>query len=144
MSKLPVRFNYYIAIRANLFTTARLKGSWDAAGRYASDWCSLEMENLRRSRSWSISIASRLAGSLRWDVEVYRPDEIAPWGIMTEENLAEPKNRLRARFRNEACGNRSEIPRRLAGMRLKAPCYLVLRTQMCDKDVNESIGARVP
>lgn len=41
---VPVRFVYFTGIKRNVFGNVRLRGSWDAGGRYSDQWSDLSME----------------------------------------------------------------------------------------------------
>src|SRR3990172_94822 len=41
---VPVRFVYFTGIKRNVFSSVRVRGSWDAGGRYSEQWSDLPME----------------------------------------------------------------------------------------------------
>lgn len=90
MSVHHVEFHFITGLRRTIFRNARLRGSWDANGRYADVWTETPMEQGIGEDGcpvFSASVALDLADrnrTFRWGVVLDGPQGSNFWGIPTE------------------------------------------------------------
>jgi 1,4-alpha-glucan branching enzyme len=102
MPSVPIRFTYVTGIAAEIFTAARLKGSWDRAGRHSDDWSLTPMDKITGPDgcpAFSATIQfdrGAIDRTFHWGVELDSPAGNGRWGIMTEESRLDSTRRIRA------------------------------------------------
>jgi 1,4-alpha-glucan branching enzyme len=90
MATQTVDFQYVTGLKRPIFRNGRLRGSWDAAGRYSDDWTESPMQEDVGEDGCPIfkaSVALDLADSHRtfkWGVALDGPQGSNLWGIPTE------------------------------------------------------------
>ena len=110
MATLPVRCEYRSGVTTNLFTAARLTGSWDGNGKWSNAWSTVPMtvgrsENGDISFSATIDLDAEEAGKdFSWGVFLDAPGRSDIWGIVTESGGVESPALLR-NFTLNAAGN---------------------------------------
>ncbi|CAA9319725.1 MAG: GH13 / GH13_10 / GH13_9 / GH13_11 / GH13_36 [uncultured Gemmatimonadetes bacterium] len=98
-----VRFIYLTGQKRSLFRNARLKGSWDAAGRYSGEWTESPMQEIVAEDGCPAFVATvRLHGGaagevFRWGVVLDGPAGANQWGIITEAPGSSAKDQRRYR-----------------------------------------------
>src|SRR5438034_513799 len=102
MQPVFVQFTYFTGIKADLFAAARLKGSWDAAGRRSGDWSTHGMEcivGFDRCCAFMARIPfdpQGVGSEFEWGVELDHRNGQSTWAIMTEEGRLDSMRRVRA------------------------------------------------
>jgi 1,4-alpha-glucan branching enzyme len=92
MPKQTITFNYLTGIKKNLFTNARLQGSWDASGLYSSQWTASPMTEITGEDgcpAFTASVELDLAGAgqiFNWGVILDGPAGTNFWAITMEVN----------------------------------------------------------
>jgi 1,4-alpha-glucan branching enzyme len=87
-----VEFRYLTGIRGAPFTAARLRGSWDEAGRFAEPWTDRAMEAFTAEDGClgfraTVALASSGVGRrFHWGVAVDGPRGANTWGIPSESD----------------------------------------------------------
>jgi len=90
MALRPVEFQVFTGLKREIFRNARLRGSWDAAGRYADDWMESPMHSQIGEDGCPVFVASiplDTADShktFRWGVVLDGPQGNNFWGVPTE------------------------------------------------------------
>ena len=90
MATQTVEFQYFTGLSRPIFRNARLRGSWDATGRYATDWTESPMQEVVGEDGcpmFRASVALDLANqhqTFRWGVVLDGPQGSNFWGIPTE------------------------------------------------------------
>src|SRR5262245_36132984 len=85
-----VEFQFITGLRRPIFRNGRLRGSWNASGRFADEWTDAPMQPAMGEDGCPIftaSIALDLADqqrSFRWGVAFDGPQGGTVWGIPTE------------------------------------------------------------
>jgi len=99
MSRIPVQFTYMTGIAENLFSAARLTGSWDANGRRTAAWSSVDMAPTPGRDGCSAFEATvhleAEDGEFEWGVELLTSRGEWRWGIVTEVRRADSDRRVR-------------------------------------------------
>lgn len=90
MTTQAVEFQYLTGLKRAIFRNARLRGSWDASGRYSNDWTESPMEQKvgedgcpMFSASVTLDLADRHQ-TFNWGVVLDGPQGSNFWGIPTE------------------------------------------------------------
>jgi len=92
MPKQTITFNYLTGIKKNLFSNARLQGSWDTNGLYSSQWTASPMTEITGEDgcpAFTASVQLDLAGAgkiFNWGVTLDGPAGTNLWGITMEVN----------------------------------------------------------
>jgi 1,4-alpha-glucan branching enzyme len=106
MARLTVEFQFITGLRRPIFRNARLRGSWDANGRYSDDWTEAQMaEGIGTDGCpiFKVSVSFELADqdkTFKWGVLLDGPQGSNFWGIPTEVqdvNSAERYRQFRLR-----------------------------------------------
>jgi 1,4-alpha-glucan branching enzyme len=114
MSTIPVQFTYLTGIRPELFTAARLKGSWDAQGRRTTQWSSEDMDAVR---GWdgcpaftrTVHLDPSNGADFEWGVELTLGDGQVRWGVMRELPIPDSGRRVcTLRLESPAAGGASQ------------------------------------
>ncbi|MEW5931535.1 MAG: alpha-amylase family glycosyl hydrolase [Gemmatimonadota bacterium] len=98
---IEARFTYYTGLKRSLFRNARLRGSWDAQGRYADDWTERPMQEIVAEDGCPAFTATvqldedGLGRTFRWGVALDGPEGADRWGIPAET----PNTGAQLRFR---------------------------------------------
>ncbi len=101
MSTVSVKFNYLTGLKINIFKNARLVGSWDKDGFYSDNWSSVPMQQVMGDDgcpSFRAKIkfdSSQIGYNFQWGVVLDTPNEHDLWGIATEVNDHNSKERYR-------------------------------------------------
>ena len=102
MELIPVRFTYLTGIRDELFHNVRLHGSWDAEGKYSTEWSTVPMVTIKGEDGCpAYSVLVRLAADqlnwwFHWGILLDGPSGRDHWGIMTETKDAYSRERRRS------------------------------------------------
>ncbi len=101
MTARTIEFQYLTGIRRRFLGNARLRGSWDAAGRYSDRWTDRPMQEIvgedgcpAFTASLDLDVADA-ARTFHWGVVVDAPPAANVWGIATE--IADPASTERTR-----------------------------------------------
>src|SRR5262245_18030883 len=90
MATQTVEFQYFTGLTRRIFRNARLRGSWNAAGRFSDDWTEVPMQEavgddgcpmFRASVTLDLADQQRM---FRWGVALDGPQGNNLWGIPTE------------------------------------------------------------
>ena len=102
MPTQTVEFQYLTGLKRSIFRNARLRGSWDASGRFADLWLlDLPMQEavgedgcpmFRAAVALDLADATR---TFRWGVVLDGPQGSNFWGIPTEVHDARSNERYR-------------------------------------------------
>jgi 1,4-alpha-glucan branching enzyme len=102
MANTAIRFSYLTGIAEEIFTNVRLVGSWDALGRFSESWTTVPMarENDQTgcpAYTATVQFDPAQKGTLfRWGVKLDGPAGTDLWGIATEVQDADSRDRTRA------------------------------------------------
>ncbi len=116
MATQTVEFQFITGLNRAIFRNARLLGSWDAGGRYSSQWTESPMQEVTGTDGCPIfqgSVALDLAdqGKLfRWGVILDGPQGANFWGIPTEVKDVKSSERHR-QFQLQGPGTPPQIER---------------------------------
>jgi len=98
---VSVRFVYLTGIRRDVFSSARLCGSWDASGRYSRQWSCVQMQKSTAEDGTACFIAtvqlddSQAGWEFHWGVFLTDSGGNELWGIPTEVQRADSSQRHR-------------------------------------------------
>jgi len=87
---IDVRFTYLTGLKRSIFRNARLRGSWDAGGRYTDRWTERPMQEIVAEDgcpAFTATVRLHEAGAsavFRWGVALDGPEGAGLWGIPTE------------------------------------------------------------
>ncbi len=101
MAIIPVQFTYLTGLQGNIFSNARLTGSWDNNGQYSQEWSSVPMEQAIASDGCPCFRATielddtQIGQAFQWGVTLDSPGGNNLWGIPTEINDGESQERYR-------------------------------------------------
>jgi 1,4-alpha-glucan branching enzyme len=101
MAKIAVKFRYLTGLKRQIFTNARLSGSWDSQGKLSEAWDQAPMTPGRAEDGCPCFTAtvelddSGLGTAFRWGVTVDGPQGMNVWGIPTEVNDMNSAERYR-------------------------------------------------
>jgi len=101
MATQTVEFQYLTGVKRAIFRNARLRGSWNASGRYSDDWTESPMQDAVGDDGcpmFRASMALDLADQQRtfsWGVVLDGPQGSNFWGIPTEAQDVDSVNRSR-------------------------------------------------
>ncbi|ACK73075.1 alpha amylase catalytic region [Gloeothece citriformis PCC 7424] len=101
MAKIPVTFTYLTGLTPNIFSNARLSGSWDNQGNYSQEWTTTPMEQIIADDGCPAFRAtvelddSQIGQQFRWGVILDNPAGADFWGITTEINDGTSQERYR-------------------------------------------------
>src|SRR5215472_14218505 len=90
MPGINVRFTFHSGIRRRLFQNVRLTGSWDALGKYSSQWAQIEMALAADGTgcdAFSATVAmdaTQVGTTFHWGVIADLPGSPNAWAIVTE------------------------------------------------------------
>src|ERR1051325_7921297 len=90
MPMQTIEFQYVTGLKRSMFRNARLRGSWNANGRFSNDWTETPMQDAVGEDGcpmFSASVALDLADrsqTFSWGVMVDGPQGSNVWGIATE------------------------------------------------------------
>ncbi|WP_089726815.1 alpha-amylase family glycosyl hydrolase [Candidatus Thiosymbion oneisti] len=90
MALIPVHFEYRTGLKPQLFTNARLGGTWDSSGRLAEDWRFTPMQEFTANDgcpAFRVTVElddSQIGQIFRWGVSVDTATTPDRWGIPTE------------------------------------------------------------
>lgn len=90
MALIPVRFVYLTGLKRDIFRNVRLSGSWDAAGRYSTEWTITPMQPVRGEDDCPCFEAtvqlddSQVGVTFRWGVLADTAEANNLWAIVTE------------------------------------------------------------
>src|ERR1051325_10155405 len=90
MPMQTIEFQYVTGLKRAMFRNARLRGSWNANGRFSNDWTETPMQDAVGEDGcpmFSASVALDLADrsqTFSWGVMVDGPQGSNVWGIATE------------------------------------------------------------
>ncbi|MEW6606860.1 MAG: hypothetical protein AB1414_05315 [bacterium] len=99
---ISVRFVYLTGIKGDIFSNARLIGSWDIHSRYSEEWTSVPMkQGIGEDGCQCFSAIvkfndSELGRQFRWGVVIDGPAGKDLWGILNEINDHRSQERYRA------------------------------------------------
>jgi 1,4-alpha-glucan branching enzyme len=102
MVLIPVQFTYLTGLTREIFSNARLTGSWDLNGFYSQEWSSIPMEQITAAdgcpgfRATVEIDDSQLGWLFRWGVIIDTPAGSDRWGIPTEVNDSNSTQRDRS------------------------------------------------
>lgn len=127
---IEVRFTYHTGLKRSIFRNARLRGSWDAAGRYADAWTEGPMQEIVGEDGTPAFTATvrldegEIGRAFRWGVVLDGPEGVNRWGIPTETPDLDAQRRYRE-FTLDATAGRHERyyftwSRRLGAQKLHA------------------------
>lgn len=112
MTGTTVRFIYVTGIAGPEFGKARLHGSWDANGRRSDQWSVIDMKPVKGSDgcpAFAAEVkfaAGQAEETFTWGVELFRnSDGLWAWGIMTEVNRIDSRDRTRSFQLQSSSGN---------------------------------------
>jgi len=98
---MNVNFIYNTGLAGNLFRNVRLVGSWDAEGNYSDQWTSRTMDTIvsgDNSLCFKTTVELKKYGNgnlFRWGVLLDGPGGPNQWGITTEVNSRNSRDRYR-------------------------------------------------
>jgi len=101
MATQTIEFQYITGLKRAIFRNGRLRGSWDARGRYSNDWTELPMQEVVGEDGcpmFTASVTLDLADQPRtftWGVVLDGPQGSHFWGIPTEVPDVESVERVR-------------------------------------------------
>ncbi len=101
MAKVAVKFRYLTGLKRQIFTNARLSGSWDSLGKFSATWTQTAMTAGRAEDGCPCFTAkvelddSDLGTTFRWGVFVDGPQGANVWGIPTEVHDMNSSERYR-------------------------------------------------
>jgi 1,4-alpha-glucan branching enzyme len=101
MTTRMVEFQYITGLKRSIFRDGRLRGSWDAHGRYSNDWTESPMQEVLGEDGcpmFRASVALDLADqqrTFRWGVVLDGPQGSTFWGIPTEVQDVDSTERYR-------------------------------------------------
>jgi 1,4-alpha-glucan branching enzyme len=101
MAMIAVEFRFLTGLKRHIFHNARLRGSWDAQGRYSDSWTETPMTEARAEDgcpSFSATVKLDRAEAekrFRWGVALDGPRGANQWGIATEVPDADSTDRVR-------------------------------------------------
>ena len=113
MATQTIEFQYITGLKRAIFRNARLRGSWDAGGRFSNDWTESPMQDAIGEDGCPIftgSVALDLADRERtfsWGVVLDGPQGSGSWGIPTEIQDVRSTDRYR-QFRLTGTGTQIE------------------------------------
>jgi 1,4-alpha-glucan branching enzyme len=96
-----VQFTYFTGLRRSFVNNARLTGTWDSNGRYSDQWTALPMQQIIGEDGCpcftaTVNLAdSQIGQQFRWGVILDVPAGNDLWGIITEENDTNSRERDR-------------------------------------------------
>ncbi|MFM2303589.1 MAG: hypothetical protein RLZZ135_999 [Cyanobacteriota bacterium] len=96
-----VQFTYFTGLRRSFINNVRLTGTWDSNGRYSDQWATLSMQQTTAEDGCPCFTAtvnlddSQIGQQFRWGVILDVPAGNNLWGIMTEENDLNSRERDR-------------------------------------------------
>jgi len=102
MANKAVRFSYVTGIAEEIFSNVRLVGSWDSLGRFSNTWTEVPMvrqTDLTGCPAYSATVQFDLGQqgtTFRWGVKLDGPSGRDLWGIATEVQDANERDRTRA------------------------------------------------
>lgn len=113
MATQTLQLQYMTGLTRAIFRNARLRGSWDAAGRYSDDWTESPMQEgvgedgcPMFSGSVTLDLIDR-PRTFKWGVVLDGPEGSSLWGIPTEVQDVESVERFR-QFRLTGAANQIE------------------------------------
>jgi 1,4-alpha-glucan branching enzyme len=98
---ITVRFTYLTGLQRHIFRNPRLRGSWDASGRYSDHWTDSPMQEIVAADgspafTATVDIDDNEAGkTFRWGVVLDGPMGANVWGITTETAHLDSQRRYR-------------------------------------------------
>lgn len=110
---IEVRFTYLTGLKRSIFHNARLRGSWDANGRYADNWTDRPMQAIVGEDGAPAFTATvqldeaEIGRVFRWGVVLDGPQGTDLWGIPTETPDLDGPRRYRE-FTLDATAGREE------------------------------------
>jgi 1,4-alpha-glucan branching enzyme len=102
MALIDVTFEYLTGLNRPLYSAARLSGTWDAAGRFSSQWTAQPMEAFTAEDGCPAFRAtvhlddSQVGRAFRWGVFLDGPGRTNVWGIAQEINERDSRERYRS------------------------------------------------
>ena len=101
MATVPVQFRFLTGLKRHIFRNARVRGSWDSAGRLSDQWSESGMnEELAEDGcpSFTATIhfdATETGKQFRWGVVLDGPGGANQWGVPTEVQDKHSTERVR-------------------------------------------------
>ncbi len=101
MAKISVRLRYLTGLKREIFSNARLCGTWDAQGYFSSDWLETPMQAILAEDGCpaftsTITLDENEVGkTFQWGVRVDTPSAPNLWAIPTEIHNSEKTDRVR-------------------------------------------------
>lgn len=101
MPRIPVHLSFLTGLRRPIFRNVRVVGSWDVQGRYSNDWTTVPMEPFTDQDgcpAWRATVEiddSQSGWTFHWGVVLDNPAYANVWGVPTEVNHPEMRNRHR-------------------------------------------------
>jgi 1,4-alpha-glucan branching enzyme len=102
MAKISVKFTYLTGVKERLFTNARLHGEWDENGHYSDIWAITPMREITGEDGCPAFCAivefdsDQINREFRWGVSFDTDTAKDVWGIMSEVNAADSRDRVRS------------------------------------------------
>jgi len=109
MAKISVRLRYLTGLKREIFSNARLSGTWDSQGRFSNEWLETPMEAFTAEDGCPAFVAtlqfddSEVGTTFQWGVRVDTPWAANLWAIPTEVPDAQKTDRVRT-FELEPAG----------------------------------------
>ncbi len=127
---IDVRFTYLTGLKRSIFRNARLRGSWDADGRYTDQWTERPMQEIVAEDGCPaftavVRLDEAAVGTVfRWGVALDGPEGAGIWGIPTETPDTDAQRRYREFELDGAAGRHERFhltcSRRLGAQKLYA------------------------
>jgi len=101
MAKISVRLRYLTGLKREIFSNARLSGTWDEQGHVSANWLETTMEPITAEDGCPAFVAtvqlddSEVGSTFQWGVRVDTPSAANLWAIPTEINDAQKIDRVR-------------------------------------------------
>jgi len=101
MAKITVRLRYLTGLKREIFSNARLSGTWDEQGRVSTNWLEIPMDPVTAEDgcpSFTATVQlddSEIGTTFQWGVRVDTPWAANLWAIPTEVNDGQKSDRTR-------------------------------------------------
>jgi len=101
MAKISVRLRYLTGLKREIFSNARLSGTWDASGHLSSEWLETPMQSILAEDGCpaftaTVTLDEGEVGKIfQWGVRVDTPSAANLWAIPTEVHDAQKNDRVR-------------------------------------------------
>lgn len=101
MAKISVRLRYLTGLKREIFSNARLSGTWDIEGRLSTNWLETPMQSMLAEDGCPAFTATikldeaEVGKTFQWGVRVDTPSAPNLWAIPTEIHDSEKTDRVR-------------------------------------------------